>query len=185
MRKTKTSYTGHDGKWPRYRRVVSLKIEVGITSQINKWANTDPRKYRRWDQMPRRSKHPLPTPYQTSKSVVKINVSQFDKQNNPLYGSVCMEAYDGRNWLKLQKWNYPIWNKVKLWGFRQHLQYVKLIRYQFWCTRCAFRLFKSLQWYSGRKSWKSERKQCENCTRAEKNNNPNTVPWSWAKSVEG
>jgi hypothetical protein len=27
---------------------------------------------------------------------------------------------------------------------------VKLIRYQFWCTRCACRLIKSLQWYSGR-----------------------------------
>jgi hypothetical protein len=35
------------------------------------------------------------------------------------------------------------------------LQYVKLIRYQFWCTRCAFRLIKSPQWCSGRKSWKS------------------------------
>jgi hypothetical protein len=48
-------------KWPRYRRVISLEIQVGITSQINKWANTDPRKYWRWDQVPRRSKHPLPT----------------------------------------------------------------------------------------------------------------------------
>jgi hypothetical protein len=35
---------------------------------------------------------------------------------------------------------------------------VKLIRYQFWCTRCASRLLKSPQWYSGRKSWKSEKK---------------------------
>jgi hypothetical protein len=33
----------------------------------------------------------------------------------------------------------------------------KLIRYQFWCTRCAFRLLKSLQWCSGRKRWKSEK----------------------------
>jgi hypothetical protein len=38
-----------------------LEIQVGITSQINKWANTDPRKCWRWDQMPRRSHHPLPT----------------------------------------------------------------------------------------------------------------------------
>jgi hypothetical protein len=30
---------------------------------------------------------------------------------------------------------------------------VKLIRYQFWCIRCAFRLIKSRQWYSCRKSW--------------------------------
>jgi hypothetical protein len=29
-------------KWPRYRRVISLEIQVVITSQINKWANTDP-----------------------------------------------------------------------------------------------------------------------------------------------
>jgi hypothetical protein len=29
---------------------------------------------------------------------------------------------------------------------------------QLWCTRCAFRLLKSLQWYSGRKSWQSEKK---------------------------
>jgi hypothetical protein len=28
---------------------------------------------------------------------------------------------------------------------------VKQIRYQFWCTRCAFRLLKSRQWYLGRK----------------------------------
>jgi hypothetical protein len=48
-------------KWPRYRRVISLEIQVGITSQINKWANTDPRKYWRWDKVPRRNKHPLPT----------------------------------------------------------------------------------------------------------------------------
>jgi hypothetical protein len=43
-------------KWPRYRTVINLEIQVGITSQINIWANTDPRKYWRWDQVPRRSK---------------------------------------------------------------------------------------------------------------------------------
>jgi hypothetical protein len=37
--------------------------------------------------------------------------------------------------------------------------YVKLIRYQFWCTRCTFRLLKSLQWYSGLKSWTSKNKE--------------------------
>jgi hypothetical protein len=37
--------------------------------------------------------------------------------------------------------------------------HVKLIRYQFWCTRCAFRLLKCLQWCSGRKSWKSGKKK--------------------------
>ena len=48
-------------KWPRYWRVISLKIQVGIRSHMNKWANTNPRKYWRLDQVPRRSKHPLPT----------------------------------------------------------------------------------------------------------------------------
>jgi hypothetical protein len=57
---------------------------------------------------------------------------------------------------------------------------VKLIRYQFRCTRCAFRLIKSCQWYSGRKSWNP--KNCENCKRAEKTN---SVLGNWAKSVEG
>jgi hypothetical protein len=42
-------------KWPRYQIVISLETHVGITSQIDKWANTDPRTYRRWDQVTRRS----------------------------------------------------------------------------------------------------------------------------------
>jgi hypothetical protein len=65
-------------KWPRYRRVISLEIQVGITSQINKWANTDPRKYRRWDQVPRRNKHPLPTGrtrYEPSSMIVNAELS--------------------------------------------------------------------------------------------------------------
>jgi hypothetical protein len=37
----------------------SKKKTVGNTNQRNKWANTDPRIYRRWDQVPRRTKHPL------------------------------------------------------------------------------------------------------------------------------
>jgi hypothetical protein len=48
-------------KWLRYQRVISLETQVGITSQMNKWANTDPWTYRRWDQVPRRSKYPLST----------------------------------------------------------------------------------------------------------------------------
>jgi hypothetical protein len=48
-----------DMKWLIYQRVISLETQVGITSQRNKWANTDPRIYRRWDHVPRRSKHPL------------------------------------------------------------------------------------------------------------------------------
>jgi hypothetical protein len=46
-------------KWLRYQRVISLKKPVGNTNQRNQWANKDPRIYRRWDQVPRRSKHPL------------------------------------------------------------------------------------------------------------------------------
>jgi hypothetical protein len=32
---------------------------------------------------------------------------------------------------------------------------VKVIRHQCWCTRCAYRQIMSLQWFSGRKIWKS------------------------------
>jgi hypothetical protein len=45
-------------EWLRYQRVISLETQVGVTSQINKLANTDPR---RWYHVPRRSKHPLST----------------------------------------------------------------------------------------------------------------------------
>jgi hypothetical protein len=48
-------------------------------------------------------------------------------------------------------------SRLRRYGKFEALFCVKLIRYQFWCTRCAFRLIKSLQWYSGRKSWKSEK----------------------------
>jgi hypothetical protein len=30
-----------------------MEMQVGITSQINKWANTDPQTYWRWDLVPR------------------------------------------------------------------------------------------------------------------------------------
>jgi hypothetical protein len=59
---------------------------------------------------------------------------------------------------------------------------VKLIRYQLWCTRCAFRLLKSFQLYWGRKSWKSEKKRIVKTAQEPKKN---TVPWNWTKSVEG
>jgi hypothetical protein len=48
-------------KWLIYQRVISLETQVGIKSQRNKWASTDPRIYWRWDQVPRRSNHPLST----------------------------------------------------------------------------------------------------------------------------
>jgi hypothetical protein len=46
-------------KWIRYQRVISIKIQVGNTNQTNKWANRDPQIYRRSDQVPWRSNHPL------------------------------------------------------------------------------------------------------------------------------
>jgi hypothetical protein len=46
-----TFYNAMLKKWLRYQRVISLETRVGITNQRNKWANTDPRIYRRWDQV--------------------------------------------------------------------------------------------------------------------------------------
>jgi hypothetical protein len=50
-------------KWLGHQSVISLEIQVGITSQRNKGANTDPPTYRRWDQVTKSSKHPLSTGY--------------------------------------------------------------------------------------------------------------------------
>jgi hypothetical protein len=76
-------------------------------------------------------------------------------------------------------------NKNVKWAFCQlHKTNVtewKLIRYQFWCTRCTSRLLKSLQWCSGWKSWKSEKNVKTERAVGWK---PNRVPWNWAKSVE-
>jgi hypothetical protein len=49
----------------------------------------------------------------------------------------------------LPKYNlYQIWMKLACWFWRRFLKMtVKLIRCQFWCTRCAFRLIKSRQWW--------------------------------------
>jgi hypothetical protein len=46
-------------KWLWYPKIISIETQVGITSVQNKWANRDVLTYRRWDQVPRRSKHPL------------------------------------------------------------------------------------------------------------------------------
>jgi hypothetical protein len=43
----------------RYQKVFSLKIQVGNTNQRNKWADMDSQIYWRWDQVLRRSEHPL------------------------------------------------------------------------------------------------------------------------------
>jgi hypothetical protein len=48
-------------EWSSYQRVISFETQVGITSQRNEWANTDPRTYRSWDKLLRRSKHLLST----------------------------------------------------------------------------------------------------------------------------
>jgi hypothetical protein len=100
-------------KWPRYRRVISLESQVGVTSQINKWANTDPRKYRRWDQVHRRSEHPLPTgrtrhepvplswmrSYPLSKSVCQVRSNYWNEKCQTTYGSrkVCNYELDHCN----------------------------------------------------------------------------------------
>jgi hypothetical protein len=58
-----------------------LEAHVGITSQRNTGGNMDPRTYRRWDQVRRRSKHPIDrshppwAPFQMLKLVVKHCVS--------------------------------------------------------------------------------------------------------------
>jgi hypothetical protein len=77
-------------KWPRYRRVISLKIQVEITSQTNKWANTDPWKYRRWDQVPRRSKHPLPTGRTSITNVPSILTPPTHLTSRPVYPGMCV-----------------------------------------------------------------------------------------------
>jgi hypothetical protein len=57
-------------------------------------------------------------------------------------------------WIRFHTMHNPIY--IFVVHIKQHL-YVKLIRYQFWCTRCAFRLLRSVQWSSGKTSWKSEK----------------------------
>jgi hypothetical protein len=52
------TYT-YEMKWLRSQRLISLKIQVGNTNRRNRYANTDPMIYWRWDQVPRRSKRPL------------------------------------------------------------------------------------------------------------------------------
>jgi hypothetical protein len=85
-----TSYKGMLRIWPRYRRVISLEIQVGITSQINKWANTDPRKHQRWDQVsiPCRPVAPAVSPvplswmrsYPLSKSVCQVRSKYWNEK---------------------------------------------------------------------------------------------------------
>jgi hypothetical protein len=100
-------------KWPRYRRVISLEIQVGITSQIKKLANTGPRKYRRRDQVPRRSKHLLPTgrtrrepssitvnaELSQSKSVCQVRSNYWNEKCQTTYGprKVCKYELDHCN----------------------------------------------------------------------------------------
>jgi hypothetical protein len=67
-------------KWLRYQRVISLEKQVGITSQRNKWASKDPRIYRRWDQAPRRSKHPLSTSLNRLTETAQVILCNFDME---------------------------------------------------------------------------------------------------------
>jgi hypothetical protein len=73
-------------KWLRYQRVpvISLETQVGVTSQINKWANMDPRTCWRWDQVPRRSKNPLKTGHtrrEPSSIIVNVELSAVCQSN--------------------------------------------------------------------------------------------------------
>jgi hypothetical protein len=71
-------------EWLRYQKLISLETQAGITSHINKWANTDTRTYHRWDQVLRSSKHFLSTGHthcepsfiimNAELSAVKVNV---------------------------------------------------------------------------------------------------------------
>jgi hypothetical protein len=95
-------------KWLRYQRVISLKIQVGNTNQRNKWANRDPRLYRRWDQVPRWSKHPQlidhtrrePSSmitwmrsYPLSKSLCQVQSYYWYEKCQTTYGSMKVSNY--------------------------------------------------------------------------------------------
>jgi hypothetical protein len=72
--------------WGLYKRLISLETQVGITSQRNKWVNTDHRKSQRWDQVPWRSTHLLLASHTRRKSYFKlknkIRVFRPGKWNN-------------------------------------------------------------------------------------------------------
>jgi hypothetical protein len=85
-------------KWPRYQRIISLEIQVGITSQINKWANTDPR---RWDQVLRRTKHPLLTG--CTRREPHFKRKKHFEMENPLYSKY--QVY-------IDPWKYQRWDQV-------------------------------------------------------------------------
>jgi hypothetical protein len=62
---------------------------------------------------------------------------------------------------------------------------VKLIRYQFWGTRCAFRLIKYLQHCDAQSEKVGNPKNVKSVKEPEKNPKKQTVSWNWAKFVEG
>jgi hypothetical protein len=75
---------------------------------------------------------------------------------------------DGKKWRCTLHWRCESSERCRCWkwSFPWEIKDLKLIQYQFWCSRCAFRLMKCLQWCSGRKKeiWK---KNCENFKRTE------------------
>jgi hypothetical protein len=90
-------------KWLRYQKGISLETQVGITNQRNKLANTDPWIYRRWDQVPRRSKHPLLTSrtrreshFKRKKPLVKISV-KIRETEEPAVKISASNQVNGRN----------------------------------------------------------------------------------------
>jgi hypothetical protein len=106
-------------KWLRYQRVISLETQVGITSQRIKWANTDPRIYWRWDQVPRKNKHLLltgPTRRESHFKRKKENISQISvkirETEEPTAKISVSNQVNGRNpqsksVSRSSKWNSP------------------------------------------------------------------------------
>jgi hypothetical protein len=94
-------------KWLRYKRVISLKIQVGNTNQRNKWANTDHWIYGRWGRclggvsIPFWSITPTDTPvpwswirsYPRSKSVCRVRSNFWCEKYQRTCGSMTVCNY--------------------------------------------------------------------------------------------
>jgi hypothetical protein len=106
----------------RYQKVISLETQVGVTSYMCKWANTDPRTCRRWDQVPRRSKHPLPTDHtrcgaqfhdHECKVICCLSKSVCQVRSNYWYYLVGITIY----YMYLVKWDLIYFRPVKAGRF--------------------------------------------------------------------
>jgi hypothetical protein len=75
-------------KWLRYQRVISLKQQEGNTNQSNELGNTDPQIYWRWDQVPRRSKHPLLIDHTRREPISTISSMIMNAEVNQIYHKI-------------------------------------------------------------------------------------------------